>query len=116
MAGTVINCTSIDSVRIEVLGEGRSITLPASLILAFDRVLRYELLANAELRLHTYSIGEIREWEAYIAAGRSTLPSGHAHAATPWAAIEALAKRLDENEGVKGNPTSESSSPPSSPP
>ncbi len=40
MSGKIISCTNLDSVRIEVLGEGRAITIPAKLLLAADRVLR----------------------------------------------------------------------------
>ena len=94
MSGQIVTCTQLDSVRIEVLGEGRALTLPAGLILAADEVLRYERIREADLTVTSYRRGDDVECKATLGASEIYSPSGYGP--TPWAAILALAERLEK--------------------
>jgi hypothetical protein len=89
MAGSIVSCTNLDSVRIEVLGEGRAVTVPASLVLAADRVLRETLLRDIELVFERAEGGTgARMWRAALGGIRGW-------SVTPWGAIEDLARKLE---------------------
>jgi hypothetical protein len=93
MAGTVVGCTNLDSVRIEVLGDGRAITIPASLLLAADRVFRnLGMDTNAMLSVYVDQSPDDgpRQWHAFLhgKVGRSI---------TPWGAIKELADKIEGN-------------------
>lgn len=81
--GTVVCATHLDSVRIELLGEGRAITIPCKWILAVDKVLRF---AGDTCGLELMSLEG--GWDADC--GELT-GSG----ATPWGAIIALADQIE---------------------
>ena len=95
MSGSVVNCTSQDSVRIKVLDEGRTVQVPATVLLAVDRVFRSALASNCGLGISW--IGE----NAWSAQEYKSAKIGYG--ATPWAAIVALAGKLAESprEGRK---------------
>lgn len=66
MPGRIVNATNLDSVRIEILGEGRAVTIPASLILAADSVLKYVLASDGHLNIDMVEDDDTGEqgWEA----------------------------------------------------
>lgn len=88
MIGRVANCTNLDSVRIEVLGGSRALTIPADFILAVDGVLRTAAMDQDAVDINfTEDDDGNTLWEAQLL---NTVGSG----ATPWAAIIDLAKGL----------------------
>ena len=94
MPGRVVNCSNLDSVRIEILGEGRAVTIPASLVLAADRVFRSCLVREEELdvaMVEDDATGR-QGWQARLDMGQG--PVGEM-AGTPWAAVLALAEELE---------------------
>jgi hypothetical protein len=93
MPGIVVTCTSLDSVRIEFLGGSRSLTIPASLILAVDKVLRYCLLHEETLDLDMVQDEPtgVEGWQACLDMGQTECGDVND---TPWAAIASLAARL----------------------
>jgi hypothetical protein len=93
MPGKIVTCTSLDSVRIEVLGSSRALTIPASLILAVDEVLRYCLLHEETLDLDMVQDepAGVEGWQACLDMGQ--VECGDVND-TPWAAIASLAERL----------------------
>ena len=93
MPGKIVNCTNLDSVRIEILGEGRAITIPASLILAADRVFRACLVREEELDVCMVEDDETSGWQARLDMGQG--PFGKP-AATPWGAMVSLAEKMEK--------------------
>lgn len=91
MTGTVVNCTNLDSVRIEVLGGSRAVTIPAAVILAIDSVLRRCFLEDVSLDVDP--VGDDREegWQAILDDGQDA--AGQV-APTPWGAVVSLADQL----------------------
>jgi hypothetical protein len=94
MAGRLVSVTNLDSVRIEVLGEGRALTVPANFVLAVDRVLRYCAEHDDQLSLDACEDEETGEalWTASF--GNSQDFCGE----TPWGAVVALADAIDAGE------------------
>lgn len=92
MTGKLIHGTNLNSVRIEVLGEGRGLTIPLSLVLAADRVLRTTFVRQDELRVTTFRDDETDEirWIATVGNVRGV-------GDTPWGAVVALADALESN-------------------
>ena len=91
MSGNLVNVTSLDSVRIEVVGEGRAVTIPAALILAADRVLRHCLLNEFSLEIDMVDPEpDGKGWEASTDGTQDAC----AHGETPWAALLALADNV----------------------
>lgn len=95
MPGRIVNCTHLDSVRIEILGEGRAVTIPAALILAADRVFRSCLAREEELDVVMVEDDETKRqgWQAHLDMGAG--PVGEM-ADTPWSSILALAEELEK--------------------
>jgi len=89
MAGTVVQATHLDSVRIEVLGEGRAVTIPCEFILAVDRVLRFAA-DTCGLELMSLEGGWDADCEALTGSGE-----------TPWGAIIALADQIVDQEEAR---------------
>lgn len=84
MPGNIVQATNLDSVRIEVLGGNCAVTIPATLILAANRVMRQCLVDEA--RLTVLLIGG--RWQAcngiFAASG-----------STAWEALKNLADELE---------------------
>ena len=93
MSGTVVNCTNLDSVRIEVLGGGRAVTIPAALILAVDAALRCCAVEGVSLEVDLVSDDATgREgFQATLDMGQFAVGG---MAASPWAAVVSLAEAL----------------------
>jgi hypothetical protein len=94
MAGRMVSVTNLDSVRVEVLGESRALTVPANFVLAVDRVLRYCLEHDDQLSLDTCEDEGTGEtlWEASLGNSRGFCGE------TPWGAVVALADAIDAGE------------------
>lgn len=91
MPGTIVQATNLDSIRVEVvLGEGRAITIPASLLLAADRVLRMALVREED-----FSLEPIDEQEDGRTVWYALLGNVDAEGSTPWEAVRELAKKLE---------------------
>ena len=95
----IVNVTNLDGVRIEVLGEGRAVTIPAGVILALDRVLRYCLLEESGLELDMVE-DDRTGWQGWEATCEHPTAEDvdtmlHAHGDTPWGALAALADALE---------------------
>ena len=104
MSGKIVNCTHLDSVRIEVLGEGRAIMIPASLILAADKVLRHCLTEESSLDLDPVEDDETR-WTGWEAQAESLLAEDAdtilcVHGETPWQTIMALAQAIEREQAI----------------
>jgi hypothetical protein len=89
MAGQVVTVSSLDSVRIEVPGVGRVVTLPVSVLLDVHAVLKHCLRECEGLDLEHVSEGA-GAWEGWEAMAGNAV----AHGETPWGAIMALARAL----------------------
>ena len=88
MPGTVIQATSLDSVRFDCVGEGRAVTIPASVIIAIDRVLRHCTVSKATLNV--YEVDGDPPFIAnldYVVFGKP--------ASTAWGAMVNLADELE---------------------
>ncbi len=94
MAGHVVTVTNLDSVRIEVLGEGRAVSIPASLILAVDHVLRHCAIREVNLNVSTVQNDDADEAN-WIAITDSGVDATGDMAASPWSAIANLAVELE---------------------
>lgn len=92
MSGKIVNCTNLDSVRIEVLGEGRALTIPASLLLAADMVLRRTFCQRDGFVID--HIGEEGKPDRWIAGIDGTDERGHGE--SPWQAVFNLAERIGQ--------------------
>lgn len=91
MSGKVVQATNLDSVRIEVLGGSRALTILASLPLAADTVLRELGMDTNAMLLIQVEGGENagpNQWCARLhgKVGRSI---------TPWGAVQELANKLE---------------------
>lgn len=85
MSGKVVTQTTVDTVRIEVLGESRAKNIPAAMIVDLDDLLRALLNESQEglLVAHDDELGEwCAVWGELIGTG-----------ATPWGALTDLANR-----------------------
>lgn len=89
MTGNLVHCTNLDSVRIEVLGDRRALTIPANLPLAADTVMRELGMDTGAMLLVQVEGSEEgpNQWCAHLhgKVGRSI---------TPWGAIQELAEKL----------------------
>jgi len=89
MTGKLIHGSNLDSVRIDVLGEARALTIPLELVLAADRVMRS--LAIVEQRLMIVPdfdfSNNTTSWRAMagVAVGKGD---------TPWQALIDLAEKV----------------------
>lgn len=90
--GTVVHATSRDSFRIEVLGENRSVQMPASLLLAMDTVMRYCAMEKADLRIDR-ECGLDAVWIARAWNPIAETPFGFGN--SPWTALIALAAKIE---------------------
>lgn len=93
MAGTIVSCTHLDEVRVEVLGGSRAVRLPAEFVLAM-----YDVLKASALGPHVLTVEPLREsdepaeeWEAWLDDEHHTTGSG----ANPWAAVKDLADKIE---------------------
>jgi hypothetical protein len=75
--------TNLDSVRIELLGEGRALTIPCKWILAVDKVLRFAA-DTCGLELASFEDGWAGDCGGLIGSGE-----------TPWGAVIALAEQIE---------------------
>lgn len=94
MPGKIVTCTNLDDVRIEILGEGQAATIPASLILAMDRVLTAALVREESLDVDLVEDDATGEqgWQATLDMGVGAVGQ---MAPTPWGAILKLAEVLE---------------------
>lgn len=89
MTGSIVTCTNLDSIRVEVLGESRAVMVPASLILAADCVMRETMLRDIELTFERAEGGTgARMWRAVLGGIKGW-------SVTPWGALQDLARRLE---------------------
>lgn len=91
MSGKIVQATNLDGVRVEVLGEGRAITIPASLILAADRLFRnlgMDTTASLHVDVQQSPNDGPNQWCASLhgKVGRSI---------TPWGAVAELADKIE---------------------
>lgn len=102
MTGRIVSATQQDTIRIEVLGEGRAINIPAKCILAMDRVLRYCLTGDSSLDLDMVEIDETG-WQGWEGTVEHPDPDTdvdtvlHVHGDTPWQTIVALADAIEKD-------------------
>lgn len=87
--GRLIRATNLDSVRIEVLGEGRALTIPCEFILAIDRALRFTLADEESL-----SVWDWEDDDGNI-GWRADVGNVFGEGDTPWGAIVALAATIE---------------------
>lgn len=100
MAGRLVNVTQFDSIRFDILGAGRAVTIPASVLLAADTVLRYCIADDSGLDLDMVE-DDATGWTGWEA--RCEHPNLEtdadtvlvAHGDTPWGAIVALANAIE---------------------
>lgn len=102
MSGKIVNATSADILRVEFLGEGRAVQIPAECIVAVDTVLRFCLLEEDYSLSMLGSFESVgpgwSEWQAYAVRRKKPGEAGERIAGrgdTPWAAIVALAKEIE---------------------
>lgn len=97
MAGQVVNATNLDSIRFEILGEGRAITIPATILLAADCVLRHCLTRDCFLLLDVPDGRSQQIWEAHLQPQQDREPDNLVVGTgiTPWGAIVALANAIE---------------------
>lgn len=91
MSPKLVQATNLDSVRIEVLGGSRALTIPANLTLAADTVMR-ELCMDTESRL---IVQVQREHENGPNQWSATLHGKTGYSFTPWGAIKELADKIE---------------------
>lgn len=84
MTGKVVTVSSLDSVRIEVLGEGRALTIPAKLILAIDGLLKLAMTED-----DAFSIDQVEDDESGWVGWELLVGDVLGWGDTPWGAIEA---------------------------
>ncbi len=86
----MVNCTSLDDVRIEILGSG-AVTIPASLILAMHKAMKYTGECDETLTVEALEDEEsgLVYWDAGVGKYEESGDS-------PWQAIKFLADRLEE--------------------
>lgn len=89
MSGRLIQATNLDSLRIEVLGEGRALTIPCEFILAIDRALRFTLADEESL-----SVWDWEDDDGNI-GWRADVGNVFGECDTPWGAIVALAATIE---------------------
>jgi len=87
MNGSLVHANNLDSVRIEVLGERRALTIPLDLVLAVDRLMK--VAAMHDQRLSLYQSAEDR-W--FLEAGEF----GFGEGASPWGAVIDWDRRLPQ--------------------
>lgn len=87
--GKLIQATNLDSLRIEVLGEGRALTIPCEFILAIDRALRFTLADEESL-----SVWDWEDDDGNI-GWRADVGNVFGEGDTPWGAIAALAATIE---------------------
>lgn len=87
--GRLIQASNLDSVRIEVLGESRALTIPCEFILAIDRALRFTLAAEESL-----SVWDWEDDDGNI-GWRADVGNVFGEGDTPWGAIVSLAEAID---------------------
>lgn len=86
--GNLITVTNLDSIRIEVLGESRALTIPVECVLAADAMLRGALVEDDDVSIYEC------ELENGQTKWRAELGNWFGHGNTPWQAVIALAKRI----------------------
>ena len=85
----IVQATNLDSVRIEVLGEGRALTIPASLILAANRVFRTALMTDSSVVVEQEDANDPprKIWIAMLGGEEGA-------GETPWSAVSDLADKI----------------------
>lgn len=96
--GRLIQASNLDSVRIEVLGEGRALTIPCEFILAIDRALRFTLAAEESL-----SVWDWEDDDGNI-GWRADVGNVFGEGDTPWGAIASLAEAIEREANVPDYP------------
>jgi hypothetical protein len=93
MAAQMVDCTNLDYVRIDVLGEARAVTVPAKLILAIHYVLQRCLAGESSLEIDLVSDDSTGEsgWQATLDMGQEAIG---VVASTPWGALVNLADEI----------------------
>lgn len=93
MAGKVVTVSSLDSVRIEVLGGRRAVTIPATFLLDADAVFRH--LAGDGGLGEELSLYQAPDEKAGGLRWHATTGFGVGQGDTPWGAMTALARALE---------------------
>ena len=52
MSGQLVQVTNLDSIRIEVLGESRALTIPVECVLAADAMMRGALVEDDDVSIY----------------------------------------------------------------
>lgn len=99
MVGRIVTQTNLDTVRIERIGVGSALSIPAELVLAIDCVMRYCVRSEGFLELDMVQ-DDKTGWEGWEARTESQSSNNAdfvlvAHGDTPWAAIKALANAIE---------------------
>lgn len=100
MDGKLVNAVSpLDSVRLEILGGSRAVSIPSSLLVAVDDVMRAAV--HLEEEFSVYDCEDDAGWSGWEA----TLGHFCAQGNTPWNAIKALADKVAwDGREVRGTP------------
>jgi len=89
MTGNLIQVTNLDSIRIEVLGESRALTIPVECVLAADAMLRGALVEDDDVSIYECELkGGQMKW-------RAELGNWFGLGNTPWQAVIALSHHID---------------------
>lgn len=91
MTTHMVTVASSGTVRVEILGEGRAINMPASYIIALHDVLGFCALEECDLAIDRVEDDETEElgWQANVECNEY----GDV-CANPWAALQSLADRI----------------------
>ncbi len=84
----LVQVTSLDSIRIDILGEGRALTIPVECVLAADRMMRGALVEDDDVSIYE------AEHEDGSVHWRAELGNWFGLGQTPWQAVIELAKRI----------------------
>jgi hypothetical protein len=93
MAGTLVRCTKLDDVRIDLLSCAYAITIPASFILAVYRVLEHCQSHSLSLEIDLVSEDSTSPagWQATLDMGQDLIGPP---ALSPWRALQNLADEI----------------------
>jgi len=89
MTGNLIHGTSVDSVRIDVLGAGRALTIPLDCLLCADTIMRSLILETQRLMIAP----EI-DIENNATTWKAMTGTFSGRGATPWQAIIDLSEKI----------------------
>lgn len=89
-SGQLVQVSSLDSIRIEVVGEGRALTIPVVCVLAADRLFRGALVEDDDVSVYEC------EHEDGTECWRAELGNSFGLGQTPWQAVIALSRHIPQ--------------------